>query len=130
MTDAELIRRAAEVTRPRALGKTVEAGAVGAAIEAGSGEVFCGVSIDAACGIGFCAEHGAVAAMITAGGSRVLAMVAVHAAGHVVAPCGRCRELVMQIDPANTATRVLLPGERVLTLAQLLPDWWQSETQP
>lgn len=53
MTDAELIRRAGEVTRPRALGKTVEAGAVGAAILAGSGVVFCGVSIDAACGIAF-----------------------------------------------------------------------------
>lgn len=35
----------------------------------------------------------------------------------------------MQIDPGNAATRVLLPRERVLPLAQLLPDWWQSETQ-
>ena len=130
MTDAELIRRAGEVTRPRSLGKTVEAGAVGAALLASSGAVFCGVSIDAACGIGFCAEHGAVAAMVTAGESRVLGMVAVHADGHVVAPCGRCRELVMQINPGNAATRVLLPKERVLPLSQLLPDWWQSETLP
>ena len=125
MPDAELIRQANAVTRPRRIGLSVEVASIGAAIEAADGRIFTGVCIDAACGIGFCAEHAAVAAMITAGQSHVMAMVAVDAKGTVLAPCGRCRELVLQIDSANRDTRVLLPGGRAMALGQLMPEWWQ-----
>ncbi len=123
MTDADLIAAARAVLAPRRLSPTCEAAGVGAALLAPSGKVYVGVCIDAECGIGFCAEHSAAAAMITAGESRVLTMVAVDWDGSVLTPCGRCRELIVQIDTGNDQTRVILPNG-VKTLAQLLPDHW------
>lgn len=123
MSDDALLAAARSVLNPRRLSKTVEVGGVGAALRAASGAVYTGVCIDAASGIGFCAEHAAVAAMITAGESRVLEMVAVDWDGTILQPCGRCRELIVQIDPGNAVTRVLLPGG-ARTMRALLPDHW------
>ncbi len=39
-------------------------------------------------------------------------------------PCGRCRELLLQIDPRNAECVVLLRGERTMTLGELLPEHW------
>jgi len=124
MTDTDLIRRAAALVRPRRLGPTVEVSSVAAALLGADGSVYSGVCIDAACGVGVCAEHAAAAALITAGQSRVATMVAVRKAGEIVPPCGRCRELIWQIDPGNAETGVLLSPNRAVPLQSLLPDWW------
>ena len=121
--DTTLLATAHAVVNPRRLSRTVEVGSVAAALRSASGVVYTGVCIDAACGIGFCAEHAAVAAMITAGESRIVEMVAVHHDGAVLAPCGRCRELVVQVDAGNAATRVILPGG-VKLMRELLPEHW------
>lgn len=121
--DAQLLAAARAVLNPRRLSKTVEVGGVGAALRAASGRIFIGVCIDAASGIGFCAEHAAAAAMVTAGEAQITDMVAVDWDGTILQPCGRCRELVVQLDPANAETRVLLPtGAR--PMRALLPDHW------
>ena len=120
---APLIAAARAVVNPRRLSKTVEVGGVGAALRAASGAIYTGVCIDAASGIGFCAEHAAVAAMITAGESRITEMVAVDRDGSILQPCGRCRELVVQIHDGNADTQVILPkGTR--PMRDLLPDHW------
>ena len=124
-----LIAAARAVVNPRRLSRTVEVGGVGAALRSASGAVYVGVCIDAASGVGFCAEHGAVAAMITAGESRVLSVVAVDWDGAVLPPCGRCRELLVQIDNGNAATQVILPTG-VKTLRDLLPDHWLLDRPP
>ena len=126
--DAELVAAARAVVNPRRLSRTVEAGGVGAALRSAGGRLFTGVCIDAASGIGFCAEHGAVAAMITAGESRIETIVAVDWDGTVLAPCGRCRELVVQVDDGNAATRVILSGG-VKVMRELLPDHWLLDRQ-
>ena len=118
-----LLAAARAVLNPRRLSPTVEVGGVGAALLAPSGRIYTGVCIDAASGIGFCAEHAAAAAMVTAGESRVLAMVAVDWDGSVLQPCGRCRELIVQLDVGNAETEVILPGKTV-PMRQLLPDHW------
>jgi cytidine deaminase len=121
--DQALIAAARAVVNPRRLSRTVEVGGVGAALRTASGAIYTGVCIDAASGIGFCAEHGAVAAMITAGESRIMAMVAVDWDGSILQPCGRCRELVVQVDDGNAETRVILPGG-AKPMRALLPDHW------
>jgi cytidine deaminase len=83
-----------------------------------------GVCMDVACGIGFCGEHAAVASMVTHGESRIHTIVAVGPDGKELPPCGRCRELIFQIDAANADTRVLLPRGKIVTIHQLLPDHW------
>lgn len=121
--DMELLAAARRLAHPRRLSPTVEVASVAAALRSGSGRIYAGVCIDAACSIGFCAEHAAVAAMITAGESRIHSVVAVDSDGKILPPCGRCRELVVQIDPANAATLVLLPGGN-RPMRALLPDHW------
>ena len=121
--DQTLIAAARGVLNPRRLSRTVEVAGVGAALRTVSGRVYLGVCIDAACGIGFCAEAGAVAAMITGGESRIESIVAVDWDGSILSPCGRCRELVVQVDDGNAETRVILRGG-VRLMRQLVPEHW------
>ena len=79
--------------------------------------------VDVACGIGFCAEHAAVAEMLKHRESEIDAIVAVSKHG-IVPPCGRCRELIALLTPRNASTRVILPGPRVVSLHELLPEPW------
>jgi cytidine deaminase len=39
----------------------------------------------------------------------------------VLSPCGRCREFIRQIDPANIDTEVVLGRDRSVKLRELLP---------
>jgi cytidine deaminase len=126
MTFEELYERAKSVMYPRKLTGYSEAGAVGAAILTAGGKVYSGVCIETACGMGFCAEHAAAAAMVTAGESLVRKMVAVGSDGRILPPCGRCREFLFQIDRGNLETEIVLSGERMATLAELLPERWQE----
>jgi cytidine deaminase len=106
------------------LGNGFSSGGVGAAMEGESGRIYTGVCFDLACGLGFCAEVAAVAEMLKSGESRILQVVAVDWDGSVLPPCGRCRETMMQVNPENRYTVVLLPEGRNTTLADLLPDYW------
>ena len=99
------------------------AGTVAAAILSDNGNVYTGICIDVACGMGFCAEHAAVAEMLKHRETRIEMVVAVAGDG-VHPPCGRCRELMMQINQGNRDTRVVLPGNRVALLKELLPEQW------
>ena len=122
MTEAELIATAAALAGEFRTSEDCVAGGVAAAILSRSGRVYTGVCVDTQCGMGFCAEHAAVAEMFKARESEIALVVAVDAAGLVVAPCGRCRELLWQLDPSNCDARVIVGAERVVTLAELLPQ--------
>jgi cytidine deaminase len=67
--------------------------------------------------------------MVTAGEYRIARIVAVRrdedGALSVVPPCGRCREFLRQVDPANLDTEVVLGRERSARLRDLLPltEW-------
>ena len=113
--------------RPLELPRDCSAGTVGAALLTPDGELFTGVNIDLACGIGFCAEHAAAAAMLATGRTRVAAVAAVGKRG-VLPPCGRCRELLTQLDPGNARAAVLVAPGEALPLGDLLPrHWYPSE---
>jgi len=127
--DRALIEAARARLAPRRLSPTVEVGGVASALRTAGVAVHLGVCIDAASGIGFCAEHGAIAAMITAGESRIETIVAVDWDGSILSPCGRCRELVVQVDPDNAATRIILAGG-VAPMQDLLPHHWLMHRPP
>lgn len=122
----ELFNQALAVARPRDLSEWADAGGVGAALLTPSGRVYTGVCIDTSCSMGFCAEHAAAAAMVTAGENQVLRMVAVDWAGTVLPPCGRCREFISQLHPANEAAEVLVAENTVVILRELLPFSWRK----
>ncbi len=118
-----LVKIAQDTLNPRELTEDSSAGSVAAALVTAGGKVYRGVCIDTPCSMGFCAEHAAIAAMVTAGESHVAKIVAVSCEDGVVAPCGRCREFLYQIDHENLNTEVLLKSGAV-TLRELLPHIW------
>jgi cytidine deaminase len=130
MTDPsndELIAAAEAVLHPHHVDDRLF-GDVASALLTKAGNVYVGVCIDTTSGTGFCAEHAAIAAMVTAREYKIARIVAVWRGEdqlHVVAPCGRCREFIHQIDPANLDTDVILGRTRTLKLRELLPatDW-------
>ena len=126
ITFDELYQQAKSVLNPRRLSESAEAGGVGAAILAESGRGYTGVCIDTGSSMGFCAEHAAAAAMITAGESRVSKMVAVGWDGHIMPPCGRCREFISQLHDDNLEAEVMVGEGMIVALRELLPfDWRQ-----
>jgi cytidine deaminase len=126
MDDEQLIDRAKDVLRCRELTPECIAGEVSAALLTAAGNVYVGVSISAGCGVGFCAEHSAVAAMVTHGESQVQKLVAISSDGKFLPPCGRCREMLFQIDRANLDAEVILGSGRTVRLEALLPERWQE----
>lgn len=125
MNFEELIGIAESTLNPRELGEGAYAGSVAAALVTDRGNVYRGVCIDTSSSMGFCAEHAAIAAMVTAGESRIEKIVAVCDGVGVVAPCGRCREFMYQIDRRNLDAQVCLKNG-VATLRALLPHIWQD----
>jgi len=104
-------------------GEKWSAGSVGAALRTAAGNVYTGVCIDLASGLGFCAEVAAVAEMLKHRETHIEAVVAVNHRG-ILPPCGRCRETMTQIDAANLDCRVLVGEDREVPLRDLLPDYW------
>jgi len=104
----------------------LKAASVACALRTSSGNIYTGVNVDLSCGIGFCAEHSAVTRMLEARETRIAEIVAVWDNGHIFAPCGRCREMLIQVNEANLETRVMLSPIEVRTLAELMPFRWQD----
>ena len=124
-----LYDRAQSVLNPRVISPFIEAGSVGAAILTKAGNIYVGVCIDTASTLGMCAERNAIANMITNGESQIDKVVAVMEDGRVGAPCGACREYMMQLDKDSANIEILLDLEtrRTVTLGELTPKWWGHE---
>ncbi len=96
---------------------------VGAAVRSASGAVFTGANVEnASYGLTLCAERVAVAKAITAG-ERDLVAVAVATDGDPpAAPCGMCRQTLVEFTPDLDVYLVGRGGvRRDTTLAALLP---------
>lgn len=70
---------------------------VGAAGRTESGRIVTGCNVEnASYGLTLCAECGLVGDLHRGGGGRLVEMVAVDGEGNVLAPCGRCRQLLYE----------------------------------
>jgi cytidine deaminase len=124
MTKTQLIKEARKVVGEFRLSKKyLSAGSVGAALVTKAGHVYTGVCIDLACGIGFCAEHSAIAEMLKHRETEIRMIVAVTRK-KIIPPCGRCRELMVQVDRRNKDAVVIVSEKRTRKLKDLLPDLW------
>lgn len=127
-SDADLVERAAGLLNPHRVGDRLF-GDVASVLVTEDGDLFDGVCIDTSSGTGLCAEHAAIAAMVTTGKYRISRIVAVwrdeDGTLYVLPPCGRCREFIHQIDPANLDTQVILGRGSRAALHDLLPrtEW-------
>jgi cytidine deaminase len=121
---SDLIAEAQRLVRPVTLARPSEdAGTVGCALQAQDGQIHTGICIDLACGIGFCAEAAAIVNMIKEGETVIDYIVAVSKRG-ILPPCGRCREMIVQVSEQNYKTLVIVSATEAVPMSELLPRHW------
>lgn len=98
---------------------------VGAAALVDDGRVLTGCNVEnASYGLSLCAECGLVSRLHDSGGGRLIAVTAVHADGTILAPCGRCRQLLLEAGGEG----LLVDGTAgPRPLSELLPDSFSVE---
>ena len=124
-----LYAAAAAVRNERRISEYVTCGEVSAAILSGSGRIYTGVCIDTCSTLGICAERNAIFNMITNGEQEVEKVIAILPNGSSGAPCGACRELMVQLMPGKYRDIEIMMDyrkERTVTLGDLTPEWWIS----
>ena len=115
------------VQQERRISEYVTCGEVSAAVLSNTGKIYTGVCIDTCSTLGICAERNAIFNMITNGEQEIEKVIAILPDGSSGAPCGACRELMVQLMPEkykNIEIMTDYEGERVVTLGELTPEWW------
>ena len=123
----EMLEAAKSVQRYRKISDYIDAGGVAAAVLSSSGKIYTGVCIDTCSTLGICAERNAIFNMITNGEDRISKVLCIMGDGKSGAPCGACRELMVQLMPDSYhEIEVLLDfeAEEIVTLGELTPKWW------
>ena len=123
----EMLEAAKAAINPRQISEYVTCGEVAAAIRSKSGRIYTGVCVDTCSTLGICAERNAIFNMLTNGEQQIDRVLAVMPDGGGGAPCGACRELMVQLMPNDyPSVRVLLDNDtgREMTLGELTPEWW------
>jgi len=123
----QLYEAANAVRKERRISDYVTCGEVSAAILSRSGKIYTGVCIDTCSTLGICAERNAIFNMITNGEQEITKVLAILPDGSSGAPCGACRELMVQLMPDSYQNIEILmdySSGRIVTLGQLTPEWW------
>ena len=123
----ELYEAARAVLHKRRISDYVTCGEVSAAILSASGTIYTGVCVDTCSTLGICAERNAIFNMITNGEQEIAKVLAILPDGSTGAPCGACRELMVQLMPGTyKSIEIMLDyaSGRVITLGEITPEWW------
>jgi cytidine deaminase len=98
---------------------------VGAAALVDDGRIVTGCNVESASyGLTLCAECGLVSALHAGGGGRLVAVACVDAAGAALAPCGRCRQLLLEHGGPDCLVDAAPHPRR---MADLLPDAFTAD---
>ena len=111
----------------RRISDYVTAGEVSAAILSKSGKIYTGVCIDTCSTLGICAERNAIFNMITNGEQEIDKVLAILPDGSTGAPCGACRELMVQLmTNSYKDIEIMLDyeNEKIIKLGDITPEWW------
>lgn len=123
----EMFDAAKSVQNARKVSEYVTAGEVSAAILSGSGKIYTGICVDTCSTLGICAERNAIFNMLTNGESVIKKVLAILPDGKTGAPCGACRELMVQLMPDNYKDIEIMldfENEKIVNLGALTPEWW------
>jgi cytidine deaminase len=118
------LREAARVARDNAYAP-YSGFKVGAALLASDGRVFAGANVEnASYGLTMCAERNAIAAAVAAGVHRFAAGAILTDAAEPTAPCGACRQVLLEFPPSYELRSYRVAGgpPLVLQLNALLPE--------
>lgn len=124
----EMYAAAKAVLNERTISEYVTCGSVSAAILSKSGKIYTGVCIDTCSTLGICAERNAIFNMITNGEQEIDKVLCIMSDGSGGAPCGACRELMVQLMPHGKYKdiEIMLDYEsgRTVRLGEITPEWW------
>lgn len=123
----KMLAAAKSVQNARKVSDYIEAGEVSAAVQSKSGRIYTGVCVDACCTLGICAERNAIFNMLTNGENEIRRVLCVMSGGRNGAPCGACRELMVQLMPDSYKdVEIMLDYEqgKIVALGELTPEWW------
>ena len=101
---------------------------VGAAGVADDGRLVAGCNVEnASYGLTLCAECSLVSALHMTGGGRLRAVVCVDGNGALLAPCGRCRQLLYE---AGGSALLVLRDNGPVPITALLPEAFGPDDLP
>lgn len=124
----EMYEAAKAVFNARKISDYVTCGEVSAAVLSKSGKIYTGVCIDTCSTLGICAERNAIFNMITNGEQEISKVICIMPDGKIGgAPCGACRELMVQLMPGNYGEIEImmdLDSGRITKMKDLCPEWW------
>jgi cytidine deaminase len=97
---------------------------VGAAILFDDGSIVSGCNVEnASYSLGICAERVACASAVAQGKMRPVAMAVVGSSEQTVAPCGACRQFLVEFNPSLPVIMLSSGGAmKQMTLDELLPE--------
>lgn len=123
----EMYKAAKSVLNERRISEYITCGEVSAAILSRSGKIYTGVCIDTCSGLGICAERNAIFNMVTNGEQEIDKVLCIPPDGSNGAPCGACRELMVQLMPDTYKDIEIMldyDSERIIKLGDITPEWW------
>lgn len=77
--------------------------------------------------LGICAERNAIFNMVTNGEQEIDKVLCIPPDGSNGAPCGACRELMVQLMPDTYKDIEIMldyDSERIIKLGNITPEWW------
>ena len=123
----EMYEAAKAVLNERRISEYVTCGEVSAAVCSKSGKIYTGVCIDTCSTLGICAERNAIFNMLTCGEDKIDKVLCVMSDGKCGAPCGACRELMVQLMPKTYGEiEIMMDFDtgRIMKMSELCPEWW------
>ena len=118
---------AKSVLKERRISEYVTCGEVSAAVLSKSGNIYTGVCIDTSSALGICAERNAIFNMVSQGESEIDKVLCILPDGSNGAPCGACRELMVQLMAGhyhNVEIMLDYSTGRTVKLGDITPHWW------
>lgn len=123
----EMYEAAKAVLNERRISEYVTCGEVSAAILSKSEKIYTGVCIDTCSTLGICAERNAIFNMITNGEQEIDKVLCILPDGSSGAPCGACRELIVQLMPDGKYMDIEIMLDyttgRTIKLGDITPEW-------
>lgn len=123
----EMYEAAKAVQNGRKVSDYVDCGGVSAAVLSKSGNIYTGVCVDTCSTLGICAERNAIFNMLTNGEDEIDKVLCIMPNGKSGAPCGACRELMVQLMAGKYKDIEILldyEEERIVKLGDITPEWW------
>ena len=123
----EMYAAAKAVQNERRVSDYVTCGEVSAAILSRSGKIYTGICVDTCSTLGICAERNAIFNMLTNGEQEIDKVLALLPDGSSGAPCGACRELMVQLMPKTYKdVEIMMDYKtgRTVRLGEITPEWW------